>query len=66
MNMFESAGKRNRMNFNSIFLAAVTPTINGRIQNILIFISLMTTTSARNANSNLLLKNFSVEYFQFN
>lgn len=59
MNTLDSAGKRNSTNFNSIFFAAVTPTINGRIQKILILINLITTTNAKKANSNLLLKNFS-------
>lgn len=47
------------MNFNRSFFAADTPTINGKIQNIFILMSLMTNTMAKNDNSNLFLKNFS-------
>lgn len=59
MNRCDSAGNKNKMNFSSNFFAAVTPTINGRIQKIFIFINFMTKTMAKNDSSNLFLKNFS-------
>lgn len=48
------------MNLSNSFLAADTPTISGKIQNILILMSLMMSTIAKNDSSNLFLKNFSI------
>jgi hypothetical protein len=57
--MCASAGKRKSRNLRASFLAAPTPIMRGSSQKTLILINFTTKIMAKNARSNLFLKNFS-------